>query len=368
MPVPIEFSADDTVNILVLDELDYDRFEMVRSKGEIVINVASSGIASLLLPGGRTAHSRFGLPINVHESSTCSILQKSPQAELFIRAKLIIWDEAPMMHRYCFEALDKTMKSILQVDKLFGGKVVVLRRDFRQILPVVLKASRQDIVHATINSSPLWNFCRVMKLTKNMRLQSCSSPSNVDERPTGIRLPGLLSNMYDSDYFQGRAILAPTNECVEFVNDHLMSLLLGEEKVYLSSDSMFRDEQTMEDNAEIYSTEFLNTIRCSGLRSHALKFKIGAPVMLIRNIDQAKGLCNGTKLQIIRTGIHVLSCKILSGKNIGDMMFIPRMTLIPSTGLPIKFQKRQFPLIVSFAMTINKSQVSNSFACWFVSS
>ncbi|XP_012848365.1 PREDICTED: ATP-dependent DNA helicase PIF4-like [Erythranthe guttata] len=35
----------------------------VRSNGEIVINVASSGIASLLLPGGRTSHSRFGLPI-----------------------------------------------------------------------------------------------------------------------------------------------------------------------------------------------------------------------------------------------------------------------------------------------------------------
>ncbi|XP_012829133.1 PREDICTED: ATP-dependent DNA helicase PIF1-like [Erythranthe guttata] len=314
MPVPIEFSADDTINILVLDELDYDRFEMVRSKGDIVINVASSGIASLLLPGGRTTHSRFGLPINVHESSTCSISQQSPYAELFIRAKFIIWDEAPMMHRYLFEALDKTMKSILQVDKLFGGKVVVFRGDFRQILPVVLKASRQDIVHATINSSSLWNFCRVMKLTKNMRLQSCSSPSNVDERPTGIRLPGLLSNIYDPDYFQGRAILAPTNECVEFVNDHLMSLLPGEEKVYLSSDSIFRDEQTMEDNAEIYLTEFINTIRCSELRSHALKFKIGAPVMLIRNIDQAKGLCNGTKLQIIRTSIHVLSCKSLSGK------------------------------------------------------
>ncbi|XP_012844588.1 PREDICTED: uncharacterized protein LOC105964630 [Erythranthe guttata] len=73
------------------------------------------------------------------------------------------------------------MKSILQADKPFGGKVVVLGGDFRQILPVVLKASRQDIVHATINSSPLWNFCCVMKLTKNMRLQSFSSPSNVDE-------------------------------------------------------------------------------------------------------------------------------------------------------------------------------------------
>ncbi|XP_012834082.1 PREDICTED: ATP-dependent DNA helicase PIF1-like [Erythranthe guttata] len=371
----------------------------VRSKGEIVINVASSGIASLLLPGGRTAHSRFGLPINVHESSTRSISQQSPHAELLIRVKLIIWDEAPMMHRYCFEALDKTMKSILQADKPFGGKVVVLGGDFRQILPVVLKASRQDIVHATINSSPLWNFCRVMKLTKNMRLQSCSSPSNMDEikefgdwilnvgngdvgedndGEASIEIPNdmligdsedpfrdllefvypdLLSNMYDRDYFQGRAILARTNECVESVNDHLMSILPAEDKVYLSSDSMCRDEHTTEDNAEIYSTEFLNTIRCSGVPSHALRIKVGTPVMLIRNIDQARGLCNGTRLQIIRTGIHVLSCKILSGKNIGDMVFIPRMTLIPSnSGLPIKFQRRQFPLIVSFAMTINKSQ------------
>ncbi|KAL7096997.1 hypothetical protein ACP275_10G115200 [Erythranthe tilingii] len=328
-------------------------YVLVRSKGEIVINVASSGIASLLLPGGRTTHSRFGLPINVHKSSTCSISQQSPQAELLIRAKLIIWDEAPMMHRYYFEALDKTMKSILQVDKLFGGKVVVLRGDFRQILPVVLKASRQDIV-GNEDVGEQNDGEAVIEIPDDMLIgDSEDSFRDVLE----FVYPDLLSNMYDPYYFQGRAILAPTNECVESVNDHLMSLLPGEEKVYLSSDSMCRDEQTMEDNAEIYSTEFLNTIRCSGLRSHALKFKVGAPVMLIRNIDQARGLCNGIRLQIIRTDIHVMSCKILSGKNIGDMVFIPRMTLIPSnSGLPIKFQRRQFPLIVSFAMTINKSQ------------
>ncbi|XP_012853867.1 PREDICTED: uncharacterized protein LOC105973392 [Erythranthe guttata] len=209
------------------------------------------------------------------------------------------------------------MKSILQVDTTFGGKVVVLGGDFRQILPVVLKASRQDIVHSTVNSSPLWHFCRVMKLSKNITLQSCSSPSNADEviefgdwilkvgngdvrekndGEASLEIPGdmligdsedlfrdllnffypdLLSNMYDPDYFQGREILAPTNECVESVNDHLISLLPGEEKVYLSSDSMCRDEQTTEDNAEIYSTEFLNTIRCSGVPSHVLKSKVG---------------------------------------------------------------------------------------------
>lgn len=45
----------------------------LRSKGEIILNVASSGIDSLLLPGGRIAHSRFAIPLNPNEDSTCNI-------------------------------------------------------------------------------------------------------------------------------------------------------------------------------------------------------------------------------------------------------------------------------------------------------
>ncbi|XP_031090969.1 uncharacterized protein LOC115995964 [Ipomoea triloba] len=54
----------------------------IRSNGDIVLNVASSGIASLLLPGGRTAHSRFAIPIVLTEDSTCNITQGSHLAEL----------------------------------------------------------------------------------------------------------------------------------------------------------------------------------------------------------------------------------------------------------------------------------------------
>ncbi|XP_019161848.1 PREDICTED: uncharacterized protein LOC109158394 [Ipomoea nil] len=86
----------------------------LRSKREIVLNVASSGIASLLLPGGRTAHSRFVIPISVNEDSTCNISHGSPLAELIVQSKLIIWDEAPMMHNFCFEALDRTMMDLLR--------------------------------------------------------------------------------------------------------------------------------------------------------------------------------------------------------------------------------------------------------------
>ncbi|GJV30633.1 ATP-dependent DNA helicase PIF1-like protein [Tanacetum coccineum] len=79
----------------------------------IVLAVASSGIASLLLPGGRTAHSRFVIPLELMENSTCGIKQNMHLAELMQEVQLIIWDEAPMTQRYAFEALDKTLRYIL---------------------------------------------------------------------------------------------------------------------------------------------------------------------------------------------------------------------------------------------------------------
>ena len=82
---------------------------VIRSKGDVVLTVAYSGIASLLLRGGRTTHSRFVIPLNITKDSTCNLKQGTPLAHLIIKTKLIIWDEAPMMHRHCFEALDKTI-------------------------------------------------------------------------------------------------------------------------------------------------------------------------------------------------------------------------------------------------------------------
>ena len=148
----------------------------LRSAGKIVLNVASSGIASLLLPGGRTAHSRFNIPLVVNESSTCNIRQGSEMADLLVQTRLIIWDEAPMVNKFCFEALDRTLRDVLRfsnpnsLHQPFGGKVIVFGGDFRQILPIIPKASRQDIVHSTINSSYLWDYCHILTLSKNMRL------------------------------------------------------------------------------------------------------------------------------------------------------------------------------------------------------
>lgn len=142
----------------------------IRRAGGIVLNVASSGIASLLLPGGRTAHSRFRIPLNLSENSTCSISARSPLAELMGAAQLIIWDEAPMCHRFAFEALDRTLQDVLQDPRPMGGKPFVLGGDFRQILPVVRNGSPAQIVAGSIRRSPLWRDVAKLHLTTNMRV------------------------------------------------------------------------------------------------------------------------------------------------------------------------------------------------------
>lgn len=96
--------------------------------------------------------------------------------------RIIIWDEARMSHKNCFEALDKTLKDVMSSQGLrniiFGGKVVVLGEDFRQILLVVLRGGRSNIVHTSIWSSYVWDYCQVLTLTKNMRLQQGSGTQN----------------------------------------------------------------------------------------------------------------------------------------------------------------------------------------------
>jgi hypothetical protein len=85
----------------------------LRSEKKIVLAIASSGVASLLLPKGRTTHSRFKIPFVLNETGVCSIKRGTMLAELIKVSTLIIWDGAPMTHRHCFEALDRTLLDIL---------------------------------------------------------------------------------------------------------------------------------------------------------------------------------------------------------------------------------------------------------------
>lgn len=97
---------------------------------------------------------------------------------LLEKTSLILWDEAPMKKRFFFEALDRTLRDVLSVEKPenaslpFGGKAVVFGGDFRQVLPVVEGGSRNEIIGASLVMSPLWKDIEVLALQENMRLKS----------------------------------------------------------------------------------------------------------------------------------------------------------------------------------------------------
>ncbi|XP_010456611.1 PREDICTED: uncharacterized protein LOC104738072 [Camelina sativa] len=375
----------------------------VRYCGMIVLNTTSSGIASLLLPGGRTAHSRFGIPITPDDNTSCTMTPNSDVAKLMEEASLIIWDEAPMMSKYCFENLDRSLNDCVGKfgTKPFGGKVVVFGGDFRQILPVIHGAGRAEIVLSALNASYLWEHCKVLKLTKNMRLLSnklsvdqakeiiefsnwildggdgkISEPNdgealidileeflitNVDDPIEAIsrEIYGdveLLQEKKDPTFFQERAILAPTNDDVNTINQSMLDKLPGEEKIYSSSDSIDPTDLESAENL-IFTPVFLNSIKISGLPMHSLRLKIGAHVMLLRNLDPKGGLCNGTRLQVTQMADHVLEAMVITGDRARDLVLIPQIFIKPSdTKLPFKMRRTQFPIAFAFAMTINKSQ------------
>ncbi|GBM22566.1 hypothetical protein AVEN_183992-1 [Araneus ventricosus] len=141
----------------------------VRGKGDQATAVASTGIAATLLSGGRTAHCIFKIPLTLNATSTCNLKPNTSEANTLLDAKVIVWDEAPMTHVHAFLAVDRLLKDLTKCDEPFGGKIILLGGDFRQVLPVILRGSRSLTVSSYIKKHRLWSDFFVMQLTENMR-------------------------------------------------------------------------------------------------------------------------------------------------------------------------------------------------------
>ncbi|PIA55030.1 hypothetical protein AQUCO_00800042v1 [Aquilegia coerulea] len=341
--------------------------DSMRSKGHIVIMVASSGIASLLLTGGRTAHSTFKITLNVLDDFVCDIGKKSFKAELFKRGKLIVWDEVPMQHRYCVEAVDRSLQDLLGIKKPFGGITVVLGGDFKQTLPIIPKGTREQIVCASLIKSQLWQEVEVLTLVQNMRLTSDdegnikfadylieigTNPEEIIELPLEItrckNSEELLFKVYPKlnvertatpDYLRDQTILSAHNDDVSDFNALAIHHFPGEMHEFFGADQAIEDDIRMEDRGNRIANENMQAPDPPSLPP----FK--------------DGLCNGTRLMMEQLGVRVIEVRILTGSHVNDRVFIPRITLQPTDSeIPFKMSSRQFPVRLAFAMTINKSQ------------
>lgn len=152
-------------------------------RGEIALASASTGIAAMLLAGGTTAHSRFGIPVPVQEESVSTITVTSQRADVIREATMLIWDEISMADKRAVECADALCREIMR-DKdaaleavPFGGKLMIFAGDWRQLLPVVVRGGRAQVVNTCMKRSLLWEYVTVLKLTRNMRVEALGADS-----------------------------------------------------------------------------------------------------------------------------------------------------------------------------------------------
>jgi len=163
-------------------------------------------------------------------------------------------------------------------------------------------------------------------------------------------------------YLMQRSILAPKNTDVDEFNNAILKSLSKESHTYLSTNSLAPTKEgasvaTRVSMDSLYPVEFLNTLRFNDIANHELQLKVGVPILLLRNLNQSIGLCNGMRLIVKRLGQRVIEAEIITRNNVGKRVFIPRIIMSPSeTNWPFVLRHRQFPIRVAFAITINKSQ------------
>ncbi|XP_009591858.1 uncharacterized protein [Nicotiana tomentosiformis] len=150
----------------------------VRSRGMIALATVTSGVAAAILPGGRTARSRFDIPFQTNDTTMTKMSKQSGVAKLIRQAKLIIWDEVPMAKRQTIKTVDGSFHDIMDVNVPFGGKVMVFGGDFRQVLSVVPKSTRAETVNASLVKSYLWPLMEKIHFTTNMRARADPNFSN----------------------------------------------------------------------------------------------------------------------------------------------------------------------------------------------
>jgi hypothetical protein len=170
--------------------------------------------------------------------------------------------------------------------------------------------------------------------------------------------PNIHTPNLPNQFFAERSILSCKNSDVDSLNGAVLNKFPGEAQVFHSADFIPTSEQSGEDDAMLtYPVEYLNQINCSGLPLSKLEVKPGCPVMILRNLDAAHGVCNGSRGILKRYAYRVMEVELISGQHAGHKVFIPRISNQPTEDqVPFKFTRRQFPVRLCFSMTINKSQ------------
>uniref|UniRef100_A0A1I7U5B6 ATP-dependent DNA helicase n=1 Tax=Caenorhabditis tropicalis TaxID=1561998 RepID=A0A1I7U5B6_9PELO len=363
-------------------------YHKLKSLGKKVICVAHTGQAASLLPRGCTSHRMFSIPLEVEDNMRCAIAPFTEEGDALATVDAIIWDEACMSDRRIVQAVSLLFQDLKDNTLAFGGVLVMMGGDWRQILPIVEGIQGSGVVEYTLKNSDLWSRIEKFSLTQNQRaiddpafakmtLDIGNGSNFINTHRKHVLLPenmverGAERNLFDWVFptindipsTKSAAILTMDNKTALRINEDVLDRLDGEERIFYSNDFPLRKKAESVD-PEIYFRE-----TPSGMPPHRLRLKVGAQCVLLRNQSVALGLCNGTRLTLERFGIDVIYFSInnptaTSGKEV----FLHRVKMTPSgkKNVPAEFTRLQYPIRLAYASTVNKSQGMTLSRCGLV--
>ena len=346
-----------------------------RSKGLNAVGCASTGLAATNYDDFHTAHALFCYPvvddemIDESEPAQCDFQRNEDRLNLLRASSVIIWDEMISNHKSLYEAAYRALDG-------FAGKVLICMGDFRQIMPVLKRAERQEIENSCISSSYLFYKFQILKLTINMRLQKLEQNFSTltqekkndfklqkaygemilaigegqyhenadilnDNQADGIQnyrlnsipfytdterqqaIDFLYPNGFDSNIAKDSCILAATNERCDMWNKLIQDMNLNPIHCLKSTDYMCEVDDLFNHLNNAMNTKALNSIKKTSTPEHELNFKVGDICIVLRNLSKSNGLATNSRVRILYISPDVIRVQTMS--NPPQRASIPRI-------------------------------------------
>ncbi|KAH3731467.1 ATP-dependent DNA helicase pif1 [Pelomyxa schiedti] len=371
----------------------------LRLEHQVVIACASTAFAARQYERGGTAHMVFGIPVQKNldivspDRITSNIALNSQRAALLRATTVIFWDEMPMANKRDVAVVDELLRSM---------------GDFEQIPPVVPGGTEEDIISSSIVSSYLWSHFMVLHLTHQFR--AASDPQHRDfinslgdgsfplyhgpnEEVYNVALQKSVEEPYRFTQSLGEAvafafpdlgnmsavvqrrILCLNNEACTEINSMCLHHIPGSASVendivsLYSSDAISGQGQDWVLNAvgEQNSPghmEWLHLLSDYSAPPHELQLRVGALVMLMKNLSIQDGLTNNSVAIVCHISTRIIAIEpvdIVTGQLCGRLFQISRVVFQfvvtkAQAGRGIDVERKQFPLRLAYAVTIHKAQ------------